>query len=136
MVRYFLLSGPYSHLSYFKSRGFIQQSHRHKSRLEKLSRGDYVVLYAGRLSNSSSKSYNKIVGIAQVTGRTIKTVKLGNKKYYRLDVKYLRFRETPLGDRIKKLSFVKNKKKYNRYFKSGVRQLSKKDFHILCGYCY
>lgn len=136
MVRYFMLSAPHSHITYFKSRGFIQQSYQDKKFLQQLSPGDYIVLYAGIVSNSTKNPYKKIVGIARIIGRSIKTVTLGPKRYHRLAVRYLRFRETPLDNKISKLSFVTNKKNYEPYFRTGIREVSKKDFHVLCGYCY
>lgn len=131
MVRYFLFTGPLNHLAYFKKYGFVQQNYNHKRRLEKLSKGDFVVFYASSVSRTSKKPYRKIIAIGKVTNPKIRTVSINEKKYHRMKVRFFRFKEVPLSDKIKKLNFIKNKKYYGLFFISGFRELSKHDFNVM-----
>jgi predicted RNA-binding protein len=132
MTRYFLFIGPLNHLAYFKKHGYVQQNYNHKKRLSKLSKGDYVIFYASRTSSTSSEPYRKIIAVGRVTNSKIYTVKVGNKKFHRMKVKFMKTNEIPLTKKIiQKLKFIKNKKYYGLYFISGFRELSKSDFNIM-----
>lgn len=133
MVKYFLFAGPFSHLSYFKKGGFVQQNPNHKKRLSKLSKGDYVVYYASNTDPVHKKPYRKIIAIGRVTNPKIYDVKIKGKKYHRMKVKFIKYKEQPLAKKIKKLNFIKNKKYYGLYFISGFRELSKHDFGVIKG---
>jgi predicted RNA-binding protein with PUA-like domain len=128
MTKYFLFIGPLDHLSRFKKNGYVQQNYNHKSRLEKLSIGDYVVFYASSVKHGENVPYRRFIAVGRVTDDTIKTVYSGDTKYYRMKVKFIKFKETSIDNKLKKLKFIKNKKYYGLYLISGFRELSKDDF--------
>lgn len=131
MPKYYLFTGPLSHLSHFKKKGYVQQNFNHKKRLEKLSIGDYIVFYASRESSSSTEPYRKIIAIGRITDDKIKTVTVDKKKFHRMKAKFYNYKETPLSEFINDLDFIKNKKYYGLYFISGFREISKHDFNII-----
>lgn len=131
MPKYFLFTGPYNHLSSFKKHNYAQQYHNHKSRLDKLSKGDYVVFYASRANENSTVPYRKFIAIGRVTNDKTFRAKKGKNIYFRKKVKFLPFKEKSLKDVINKLKFIKNKKYYGLYFISGFRELSKGDFDVI-----
>lgn len=133
MRRYFLFTGPLNHLFHFEKRGYVQQNYNHKKRLQELSEGDYVVLYASNIDNISKKPYRKFMAVGRVIDPKIYTATVKGQKFYRMKVKFLKFTPVLLSTKINKLSFLRNKKYYGLYLISGFRELSKRDFDVILG---
>lgn len=133
MTRYFLFIGPLNHLSGFKSKGIVQQNFNHLKRLQELSKGDKVVFYASSVDDKSKTPYREFMAAGKVTDGKIKTVTKGKDKFHRMKVDFARFKPVPIEDKIKNLSFIKNKKSWGLYFISGFRELSKRDYDVIVG---
>ena len=131
MVKYFLFTGPLSHLKYFKEHEYVQQNSNHKKRLSELSKDDYVIFYASSTDPETKNPYHKFIAIGRVTNPKIYTVKVNDVEYHRMKVKFESYDEQPIADKIKKLKFITNKKYYGLFFISGFREISKSDFDVI-----
>lgn len=122
-MKFFLLNASFDHLKIGIKGGFIQQMQ--SNRLNKIKKGDKVVLYATR--NKYDGPYEPVrqfVGI----GTAIDDDVFDHKGFWRKNIKFYRFRPVPLEKVIGKLEFIKNKDNYGFYFMRGFREISEADY--------
>jgi hypothetical protein len=125
---FFVLTASKDHLDIGKENGFIQQKQPH--RIEKLRKGDSVVLYAGKAVYGSKEPYQKFIAVCQAIDGEYEKLprKDGGGYFYRKKVNFLPFEEKEIRDLVQRLAFIKNKSHWGFYFMSGFTKIDEADF--------
>ena len=114
--------------------GFIQLGHGKKAPVQRLRAGDGVAIYSPRTEYPDGESLQCFTAIGMVvTGEVYQVEMNPDFKPYRVDVKYLKCRETPIKPLIEGLSFIKNRARWGAAFRFGQLKVSEHDFLLIAG---
>ena len=121
-----------SHVQLGVKGGFIQLNHGKKAPLQKLHAGDGLIMYSPRTSYPDGEVLQSFTAIGVVTSGEIYQVEMSSDfKPYRVDVKFLECRETPIRPLIDKLSFIKSKMHWGAAFRFGQVKIPAQDFRLI-----
>jgi len=123
-----------SHVQVGVKGGFIQLIHGKKAPLQKFHAGDGLIMYSPRTSYPDGEVLQAFTAIGTVISGEIYLVEMTpDFKPYRVDIKYLNCRETPIKPLIDKLTFIKNKTHWGAAFRFGQVKIPEKDFKLIAG---
>lgn len=151
MPNYYIITASKDHIETGVAKKFIQQ--KHPNRIEKLKKGDFVVMYASKESYGKAKSYQKFIAIAECLDDKYEKLEKAKDKnsckhdnklshtpmskgandlyFFRKKVKFIKFREVEIRPLIESLSFIKNKKSWGMIFMNGFKQIPEEDFTLI-----
>lgn len=146
MPSYYIITASKDHIETGVANKFIQQ--KHPNRIEKLKKGDYVIMYASKESYGKAKSYQKFIAIAKCLDDKYEKLKKAKNEnsckpntpiskgdndlyFFRKIVKFIKFKEVEIKPLIKNLSFIKNKESWGMSFMSGFKEISEEDFKFI-----
>jgi len=131
---YWLTVASRDHVLAGKEKSFVQVSHGKPTPLEKMKVGDWIVYYSPKLKYNGSKACQRFTAIARISGEDVFQVSMSeNFKPFRRKAEFLEgIHETEVRPLIPELDFVKDKEHWGLAFRNGFRQISKKDFVLIC----
>ena len=133
MTKYYFLIASKDYIDIGVETGYIQQ--RYSNRIEKLGKGDKIILYASKLIHNSdnvSNRYQYIVAACKtVDDIYIKTSRKNNQFLYTKKVQYLNFKEQSIKPLIPHLDFIKDKLNWGMYLIGGFYEINKHDYNII-----
>jgi hypothetical protein len=111
--------------------GFVQMNHGKKGPLQRLHAGDGFVYYSPKTSYPDGEPLQMFTAMAVVKAGEVYLGEMGDFHPYRLDVTYLKAKETPIKPLIEQLSFIKDKTHWGSAFRFGNLKVSAEDFKII-----
>lgn len=112
--------------------GFVQLNHGKKAPLQRLHAGDGLVMYSPRTSYPDGPPLQQFTAIGVVATGAVYQVEMGaDFKPYRVDVTFLKGRETAIKPLIDSLSFIKNKTRWGAAFRFGYITIPAPDFQLI-----
>lgn len=112
--------------------GFIQLNHGKKAPVQRLRAGDGLVMYSPRTAYPDGEPLQAFTAIGVViTGEVYQVEMAEDFKPYRIDVRFLNGRETPIKPLIERLSFIQNKTHWGAAFRFGYLRVPAEDFNLI-----
>jgi hypothetical protein len=112
--------------------GFIQLNHGKKAPVQRLRAGDGLVIYSPRTAYPDGEPLQAFTAIGVViTGEVYQVAMSEDFKPYRVDVRFLNGRETPITPLIERLSFIRDKTHWGAAFRFGYLKVSAEDFNLI-----
>ena len=112
--------------------GFIQLNHGKKAPVQRLRAGDGLVMYSPRTAYPDGEPLQAFTAIGVViTGEVYQVAMSEDFKPYRVDVRFLNGRETPIKPLIERLSFIRDKTHWGAAFRFGYLKVSAEDFNLI-----
>jgi hypothetical protein len=112
--------------------GFIQLNHGKKAPVQRLRAGDGLVIYSPRTAYPDGEPLQAFTAIGVViTGEVYQVAMAEDFKPYRVDVRFLNGRETPIKPLIERLSFIRDKTHWGAAFRFGYLKVSAEDFNLI-----
>jgi hypothetical protein len=112
--------------------GFIQLNHGKKAPVQRLRAGDGLVIYSPRTAYPDGEPLQAFTAIGVViTGEVYQVEMAEDFKPYRVDVRFLNGRETPIKPLIERLSFIRDKTHWGAAFRFGYLKVSAEDFNLI-----
>ena len=112
--------------------GFIQLNHGKKAPVQRLRAGDGLVTYSPRTAYPDGEPLQAFTAIGVViTGEVYQVEMSEDFKPYRVDVRFLNGRETPIKPLIERLSFIRDKTHWGAAFRFGYLKVSAEDFNLI-----
>ena len=112
--------------------GFIQLNHGKKAPVQRLRAGDGLVSYSPRTAHPDGEPLQAFTAIGVViTGEVYQMEMAEDFKPYRVDVRFLNGRETPIKPLIERLSFIRDKTHWGAAFRFGYLKVSAEDFNLI-----
>jgi predicted RNA-binding protein len=112
--------------------GFIQLNHGKKAPLQKMKKGDWIVIYSPRTSYPEGEPLQSFTAIGEIVSDDVYQFEMSPDFVpYRMDVRYRRCRVAPIGPLIDKLSFIKNKSSWGAAFRFGQIKIARPDFDVI-----
>jgi len=112
--------------------GFIQLNHGKKAPVQRLRAGDGLVMYSPRTAYPDGEPLQAFTAIGVViTGEVYQVEMAEDFKPYRVDVRFLNGRETPIKPLIERLSFIRDKTHWGAAFRFGYLKVSAEDFNLI-----
>ena len=112
--------------------GFIQLNHGKKAPLQKFRAGDGLIMYSPRTSFPDGEPLQAFTAIGTITSGEIYQVEMSpDFKPFRIDVKFLKCRETSIKPLIESLSFIKSKMHWGAAFRFGQVKVPGEDFALI-----
>ena len=112
--------------------GFIQLNHGKKAPVQRLRAGDGLVIYSPRTAHPDGEPLQAFTAIGVViTGEVYQVEMSEDFKPYRVDVRFLNGRETPIKPLIERLSFIRDKTHWGAAFRFGYLKVSAEDFNLI-----
>jgi hypothetical protein len=116
--------------------GFTQANHGSPRTLKKMSGGDAVVFYSGKVSFDNLEPYQKFTAIGTVVDDTPYQVEMTPSFHpFRRNLSFITMQEAEIRPLISKLSFIKDPKHWGFPFMRGLFEIPKEDFEIIARAC-
>lgn len=114
MAKYFLIIASKDHVLKGVEGGFAQAGHGRKDLMSKPAKGDWVVYYSSKDKFENGEALQKFTAIGQVADEEpYQPGTYAEFKPYRRDVKNKESQEADILPLLEKLSFIKNKKRWD-----------------------
>jgi len=111
---------------------FIQLNHGRKAPLQKLRKGDGLVMYSPRTSYPDGEELQAFTAAGVIRSGDIYQVEMSpDFKPYRVDVDFASCQETPVAALIEQLGFIKDKTQWGASFRFGQVKISAADFALI-----
>lgn len=121
-----------SHVELGVAGGFIQLNHGKKAPVQRLKAGDGLIMYSPRLSFPDGAPLQAFTAIGTVlTGEVYQVEMSADFKPYRVDVSFMKCRETPIRPLIEQLTFIKSKTHWGAAFRFGYLKIPAHDFALV-----
>jgi hypothetical protein len=123
-----------SHVELGVEGGFIQLNHGKKAPLKRLKAGDGLVMYSPRTSYPDGEPLQAFTAAGTIkTGEVYQVEMSPDFTPYRVDVHFVKCRETPVKPLIEALSFIKSKTHWGAAFRFGYLKIPAADFALIAG---
>jgi predicted RNA-binding protein len=135
-MRYWINTVCESHVRRGYNGGFTQACHGRRVGLDKLSKGDKIIFYAPRISiERSAAACQKFIAHGTITdSRSYQVEVTSTFKPFRRKMEFSpasEITEVSVGPMIEELDFIKNKKHWGLAFRTGLFQISEKDYELI-----
>jgi hypothetical protein len=112
--------------------GFIQLNHGKKAPVQRLKAGDGVIMYSPRTAYPDGEPLQAFTAIGTVvTGNVYQVEMTPDFRPYRVDVQFVRCKETPIKPLLHDLSFVKSQTRWGAAFRFGFLRVHANDFALI-----
>ena len=109
--------------------GFTQANHGKKTRLEQLSKGDYLVFYSAKDSLEGKALVQAFTALGQVSDDKPYQVEMTPTFHpWRRQLTFFESTEASIRPLIEELDFIPNKKRWGFPFMRGLFEIDKADF--------
>lgn len=132
MTRYWMAAISREHTERGVDGNFIQVCHGKQAPLKRMKKGDYIIVYSGKISMANKEKYQKFTAIGQVMSDTVYQFEMTpDFKPYRRDINFHSCEEISIIPLINQLEFIQNKKAWGYPFRFGFFEINKHDFDII-----
>jgi len=131
-TRYWLGVVYKAHIERGIAGGFVQLNHGKKRPLQRMSAGDWLVIYSPRVEFEDKKSLQVFTAVGRIRSGEIYQHDMGDGFVpYRLDVDYVKCEEAEIRPLLDHLSFIPNKQHWGYAFRFGHLEILKEDFTLI-----
>lgn len=131
-TRYWLGVVHRAHIERGVTGGFIQLNHGKKRPLQRMSGGDWIVIYSPRTNFEDKKPLQTFTAIGRIRSGEIYQHDMGDGFVpYRLDVAYADCREVEIRPLLDQLSFIPDKQHWGSLLRFGHLEIPAVDFKLI-----
>ncbi|RVU02638.1 EVE domain-containing protein [Mucilaginibacter limnophilus] len=130
-TRYWVIAVSKNYLQNGIKGGYMQANDGKDAILEKLEKGDWLIFFSPKEVNGSNTALQAFTGIGQVEDDDIYQSEPGNKRPYRRKVTFYKCEDVPAESIVDRLSFVQDKKGWEKVFRFGFFEIPEVDFETI-----
>ncbi|MBP2616268.1 EVE domain-containing protein [Chryseobacterium jejuense] len=132
MIRYWMASVSKEHTERGVEGNFIQVCHGKKAPLQRMKKGDYIIVYSSKIKMNSSEKLQNFTAIGKVMGEEVYSFQMTETfNPFRRDIEFYDCKECSIIPLIDQLDFIENKKFWGYPFRYGLFEISEKDFNLI-----
>lgn len=121
-----------SHVELGVAGGFIQLNHGKQAPVQGLKAGDGLLMYSPHTAHPDGEPLQAFTAIGTVTTGDVYQVEMSpDFKPCRVNVQFLKCRESPIRPLIEHLSFIKSKTHWGAAFRFGYVKIPAEDFALV-----
>ncbi|BAP30924.1 uncharacterized protein CHSO_1887 [Chryseobacterium sp. StRB126] len=111
---------------------FIQVCHGKKAPLQRMKKGDYIIVYSSKIKMNSSEKLQNFTAIGKVMDEEVYSFQMTETfNPFRRDIEFYDCKECSIIPLIGQLDFIENKKFWGYPFRYGHFEISEKDFNLI-----
>lgn len=112
--------------------GFAQICHGKEGHLKRMKKGDWILYYSPTIKFGEKEPCRSFTAVGQIIGDNPYAFRMSDDFIpYRIDVKFVPAKETPIIPLLDELSFIQDKKKWGFPFRRGCFSISEADFVLI-----
>ncbi|AZB25802.1 MULTISPECIES: EVE domain-containing protein [Chryseobacterium] len=132
MIRYWMASVSKEHTERGVEGSFIQVCHGKKAPLQRMKKGDYIIVYSSKIKMNSPEKLQSFTAIGKVMDEEAYSFQMTETFIpFRRNIEFYDCRECPIIPLIDELDFIENKKFWGYPFRYGHFEISEKDFNLI-----
>ena len=132
MMKYWIIVASRDHALRGVSEGFCQACHGKKAPLQKMSSGDWVIIYSPRQEFETDEKCQKFTAIGQVKEDEIYQVEMYSGFVpFRRKIGWISCNEVSIQPLLLFLSFTAGLKQWGLPFRRGFFEINKTDFELI-----
>ncbi|MBV8325239.1 EVE domain-containing protein [Chryseobacterium sp.] len=132
MVKYWMASVSKEHTEHGVNGGFIQVCHGKKAPLQRMKKGDFIIIYSSRIKMSSTEKLQHFTAIGKVTDDETYSFQMTETFIpFRRNIEFYNCQESSIIPLIDQLDFIADKKFWGYPFRYGHFEISEKDFNLI-----
>lgn len=132
MIQYWMASVSKEHTERGVEGQFIQVCHGKKAPLQKMKKGDYIIVYSSKTTMSSSEKLQAFTAIGKVMDDDVYSFQMTETFIpFRRNIEFYDCKECSIIPLIDQLDFIENKKFWGYPFRYGHFEISEKDFKLI-----
>ena len=132
MKKYWIASLSKEHALLGAEGNFIQVCHGKKAPLQRMKKGDSIVVYSSKEKMNSTEKLQHFTAIGTVTDDLVYPFKMTDAFIpFRKNIAFYDCRECSILPLIDHLDFIENKKFWGYPFRYGHFEISEKDFNLI-----
>src|SRR4051812_1196110 len=115
--------------------GFTQVCHGKKTPLQRMSKGDYFVIYSPKFEMKGTEPYQNFTGIGEVlSDKPYQVEQFPGFLPYRVDIRYLEGQPAPIRPLIEHLRFITDKVRWGYRFRLGHFEIPLEDMALIASH--
>jgi hypothetical protein len=120
------------HIKRGVAEGFIQLNHGKKAPVKRFRAGDRLAIYSPRTTYPDGTPLQAFTALGIIKTGDVYQVEMSTDfKPYRVDVRFLNVKETPIKPLVEHLSFIKDKRHWGAAFRFGQLRIPETDFELI-----
>ena len=127
-LRYWINTVSREHVRVGVESGFTQADHGKNTRLNRLSKGDWLVFYSPRTELRGGEALQTFTAIGRIADEEPYQVETAQFHPWRRKVDFCRAQEAPVRPLIGDLDFIANKERWGYPFRRGLFEIEREDF--------
>ncbi|WP_336686978.1 EVE domain-containing protein [Chryseobacterium bernardetii] len=132
MIRYWMASVSKEHTERGVEGSFIQVCHGKKAPLQRMKKGDYIIVYSSKIKMNNPEKLQSFTAIGKVMDEEAYSFQMTETFIpFRRNIEFYDCRECPIIPLIDELDFIENKKFWGYPFRYGHFEISEKDFNLI-----
>lgn len=132
MIQYWMASVSKEHTERGVEGQFIQVCHGKKTPLQKMKKGDYIIVYSSKTTMSNSEKLQAFTAIGKVMDDDVYSFQMTETFIpFRRNIEFYDCKECSIIPLIDQLDFIENKKFWGYPFRYGHFEISEKDFKLI-----
>lgn len=132
MIQYWMASVSKEHTERGVEGQFIQVCHGKKAPLQKMKKGDYIIVYSSKTTMNSSEKLQAFTAIGKVMDDDVYSFQMTETFIpFRRNIEFYDCKECSIIPLIDQLDFIENKKFWGYPFRYGHFEISEKDFKLI-----
>ncbi|WP_160138757.1 EVE domain-containing protein [Chryseobacterium sp. c4a] len=132
MTRYWIASVSREHTELGVEGKFIQVCHGKKAPLQRMKKGDYIIVYSSKIKMSSPAKLQAFTAIGKIIEDEIYSFQMTETFIpFRRNVEFYDCKKCSIIPLIEELDFIENKKFWGYPFRYGHFEISEKDFNLI-----
>ena len=129
--RYWVGVASQDHVACGVAGGFCQLGHGKAAPLKRMSPGDWIVYYSPKMRLDGAELCQQFTAIGEIVWRDVYVFEMAlSFAPYRRDVRFLDARAAPIRPLVKRLSFIRDPKRWGYAFRFGHLEMSREDFEL------
>ncbi|WP_336960082.1 EVE domain-containing protein [Chryseobacterium contaminans] len=132
MIRYWMASVSKEHTERGVEGSFIQVCHGKKTPLQRMKKGDYIIVYSSKIKMNSPEKLQSFTAIGKVMDEEVYSFQMTETFIpFRRNIEFYDCKECSIIPLIDQLDFIENKKFWGYPFRYGHFEISEKDFNLI-----
>jgi len=133
-MKFWVNTAVKNHIERGLAGGYSQANHGAAFGLKKLSKGDWIVHYASKISLEGSEPYQKFMAIGRVNDDELYQVQLSPEfQPFRRNIEFIESTEASIKPMLEELSFIQDLKHWGLPFRRGLFEIPEQDFQLIAG---
>lgn len=132
MIRYWIASVSKEHTEHGVEGKFIQVCHGKKAPLQRMKKGDHIIIYSSKIKMEDSEKLQRFTAIGKVMDDEVYSFQMTETFIpFRRNIEFYDCKECSIAPLIDQLDFIENKKFWGYPFRYGHFEISEKDFNLI-----